>query len=721
MNTPRFRDRERFDARDKVRGATQYAADIQFRKPLFAMTVPSRIAKGRVTALSTEAAMRVPGVVRVLTHDDFPAPPPPPKGKDGPPPPPPTLEQKIAYRGQPVALVVAETLEAAIEGAEAIHPSYADEPFSSRMDSAGAKREVTEEITAGDAAKALAGAATIVEGFYESPTQHHNPIELLATTAVWANGRLEIYECSQGVNVTRGAVAGALRLDPAIIDARSSSVGGGFGQKGLAQRQTALIARAAILTRRPVKLVSPRGQIFHVATYRPNSRHRILLGANASGKMVAARYHAEHEQSRVGQFSPSEYHEATIRMYGIENYHGSAANIRLDRQAPGYMRAPHPQASCFAFDSAVDELAYELDRDPVEFRLANDTRVDPKTGRPLSSRFLNECLIEGARRFGWSARTPAPGSMTLSDGTQVGWGVAAGCYPSMMPPAIATLRIGADGSTRFASSGHEMGQGIRTAIAAVLMDGLDIDAEKLEIVIGDTTAAPQHMTAGSWGTAGVVPVAGKAVERMHVAVAELLAGRTAAGNLHQQLAAVRRPFLQIEVSQLGTGQDQESLAQLRQGGFVAAGPEYPNFTTMSYIAHFVEVRIEPRTRRIRMPRAVSIADCGRVISPRTAASQIRGGVVWAFSAALREGTEIDRRYGGYLNNDLADYVVAVNADIGDIDVGFIDQPDPLANAAGLKGLGEVAMVGASPAIANAIFHATGKRLRELPIRIEHLL
>ncbi|CCV07339.1 Aldehyde oxidase and xanthine dehydrogenase molybdopterin binding [Mesorhizobium metallidurans STM 2683] len=720
MSTAPFPDRARIDAFDKVRGATEYAADIQFPGLLYAMTVTARIAKGTMTELSTDAAMRVPGVVRVLTPDDFP-PPPPTGGEDGPPPPPPTLEKTIAYRGQPVAVVVAETLEAAIAGAEAVRPSFADEQFSSRIDSAGAESESTEDWTAGDAAAAMAGAAVTIEATYESPTQHHNPIELLVTTAVWADGRLTIHECSQGVNVTKGSVAGALHLDPALIDVKSAYIGGGFGQKGLAQRQTALVAHAAMLTGRPVKLVLPRGQIFHVATYRPNSRHRIQLGADATGKMVAARYHAEHEQSRTGFFSPAEYHESPIRMYGIENYLGTAANIRIDRQAPGYMRAPHPQASCFAFESAVDELAYKLDRDPVAFRIENDTKVDPKTGHPLSSRFLNECLTEGARRFGWSRRSAAPGSMTASDGTQIGWGVAAGCYPSMMPPAIATLRIGANGSTRFATSGHEMGQGIRTAIAAVLLDGLDINTDKLDIVIGDTTAAPQHMTAGSWGTAGAVPVAAKAVERMRAAVSELLAGRTVAGNLHRQLASVRRPYIEIEVSQVGAGQNNDALAQLREGGFVVAGPEFPEFTTMSYIAHFVEVHVEPHTRRIRMPRVVSIADCGRVISPRTAASQVRGGVVWAFSAALREATEIDRRYGGYLNNDLADYVVAVNADIGEIEVGFVDQPDPLANSMGLKGLGEVAMVGASPAIANAIFHATGKRMRELPIRIEHLL
>jgi xanthine dehydrogenase YagR molybdenum-binding subunit len=255
----------------------------------------------------------------------------------------------------------------------------------------------------------------------------------------------------------------------------------------------------------------------------------------------------------------------------------------------------------------------------------------------------------------------------------------------------------------------------------VLTRELQIDEEKLEIAIGDTTAAPQHLTAGSWGSASALPAAIKAVEQMRSAVSELLAGRRIPGNLHRQLAAVRRPFLQVEVSQLGPGQDAASLDKLRGGGFAVTGPDYPAFTTMSYIAHFVEVRVELRTRRVRVPRGVSIADCGRVISPRTAASQVRGGVVWGIGHALREATEVDPRYGGFLNSDLADYVVPVNADIGDIEVGFIDKPDPLFNGIGLKSLGEVSMTGAAPAVANAIFHATGRRLRDLPIRIEHLL
>lgn len=715
-----FPDRARVDARDKVLGTARFSADVPVDGVLHAMMVPARIARGTLTSLDISAARRVPGVVRVLTEADFPAP--PPVTENGPPPPPPTLEREIAYRGQPVALVIAETLEAAIEGAAAVVCTYAAAPFAALIDSAGGTRETAEDIRFGDAEAALASAAVVVEGEYVSPIQHHNPIELIATIAVWNAGRLTLHECTQGAGGTRGMTARALGLDPAVVDVRSAYIGGGFGQKGgLGQRQTALVAHAAMLLGRPVKLVTPRGQIFHLATYRPLSRHRIRLGATAEGRMVAMQYDAEQEQSRHGIFPVAEYHDTTSRMYGIANYHGTSADVRIDRQPPGWMRAPHPQASGFALESAVDELAYRLGQDPVALRLANTGDIDFRTGRPYSSNHLSACLEEGARRFGWSNRTPAPGSMTAEDGSLIGWGVACGSYPSMMVPAIATLRIGADGSTRYAASGHEMGQGIRTAITAVLLEGLEIDPERLEILIGDTTAAPQHITAGSWGSAGAVPVAIRAATRMREAVAELLDGREIAGNLHRRLAAVRRPFLEIEVSEVGPGQGPEVLQALRHGAPTIAGPAYPAFTTMSYIAHFVEVRVEPTTRRVRVPRVVSIADCGRVISPRTATSQMHGGVVWAIGAALREATEVDPRYGGYLNNDLADYVVAVNADIGEIDVGFIDRPDPLANSAGLKGLGEVAMVGASPAIANAIFHATGRRLRELPIRIEHLL
>ena len=716
-----YPDRDRFDARDKVLGRTRFTADIPQADLLYAMPVPARVAKGRLTALSTEAAMRVPGVVRILTSADF-LPPPPPKQGQGPSaaPPPPTIRREIGWRGEPVALVLADTLEAAIEGAEAVRATYAGEQFSPLITSTGAKREPSDPAQGGDAARAMARAATTVEVEYETPNQHHNPMEMLSTTAVWAGGRLTVYEATQGASVVKQKVCEALRLDPAQVDVKSNYIGGGFGQKGTVQRQVALVARAAILTGRPVKLVMPRGQVFHNASYRPKSRHKITIGADAAGKMIAVKYDADHQQSRRGQFPP-EYHEAPAQMYGIADYDGTTANVRIDTQSPGYMRAPHPHPSCFAFEGAVDELAYKLGQDPVAFRLRHDATTDPISGKPLSSRFLNDCIREGARRFGWDRRNARPGSTVLPDGTQVGWGMACGAYPVITSANISTLRIGADGTTRFSLSAHEMGQGIRTVIAAVLLRELDIDPDKLELVIGDTSVTPQHQTAGSWGTASAAPLAEKAARQLKAQVAELLGTRRVTGNLHRQLAAVRRPFVQVDVSQLGPGQTPKAFHDLRESGYALSGPTYPDFTSFSYIAHFVEVRVEPRTRRIRVPRVVSIADCGRVISPRTSESQVRGAVVWAIGSALQEETEVDPRYGGWLNNDIADYVMPVNADIGEIEVGFIDKPDLQVNTIGSKGLGEVAMVGASPAIANAIFHAIGKRLRKMPIRVEDLL
>lgn len=720
MTAAPFADRARFDGRDKVCGATTFTADVKLPGMLYAMTVPATIAKGTVTRIDAAQAVKVPGVVRVLTSADFhPAPlPGTAKGPSGSPMP--TIVTDIGYRGAPIALVVAESLEAAIEGAERVRASYAPAPFLPLIDSRGAVREPTEPVKAGDAKAAMARATTIVDVAYESPAQHHNPMELLSTTAEWTGGRLVIHEATQGAQLVKAVVARALSIDPAVIDVKCAYVGGGFGQKSDAQRQTAIVARAAMLLGRPVKLVMPRGQIFHNATFRPVSRHHVRIGADAAGRMIAVEYDADHQQSRSGQFPP-DYHESQPQMYGIADYLGTSANVRIDTSNPGFMRAPHPHPASFAFEGAVDELTYRLGKDPVAFRLAHDTRTDPLTGHPLSSRFLNECLLEGARRFGWDRRKSHPGSTTLADGTQVGFGVGCGAYPANTSANIATLRIAADGSTRFAVAGHEMGQGIRTVIAAVLLRELDIDAGKLDIVLGDTTAVPQHVTAGSWGTASAVPVAEAAAAKVKASIEELLAGRQVPGNLHRRLAAVRRPFVEIEVSNLAPGQNAGAFAQMRASGFAFAGPAYPRFTSFSYIAHFAEVHVNPRTGRVWVPRVVSVADCGRVVSPRTAESQVRGGVVWAIGAALREESEVDPRYGGWLNNDLADYPMPVSSDIGEIEVALIDRPDPMLNVTGSKGLGEVAMVGAAAAVANGVYNATGRRIRRMPIRTEHML
>lgn len=724
MSETVYPNRPRADALAKVLGTARFAADLVSPRLAHAMTVPSRIVRGRLTAIDTEAARAHPGVLAVLTWRDFAG----VKsagyllgGGFGFQSHQPMLSDRLVHRGEPIAMVVAETLEIAIEAATLVSASYAAEPFAAGIDENGATAlDPQPAEAAGDAVAVLESCAFRIEAEYSSPVQFQNPMELVATVADWRDGTLSVREGTQNSSAIKFGLAAALGLDPARVRVHSEYLGGGFGQKNSLQSQTVLVAHAAMKLARPVKLVMPRAQLFNTTSYRPASRHRIRLGADASGRMVAATYDADMQNSRADLFRGL-FNETTSRLYGIANYRGSSRSIRTDMPSPGFMRAPFEQPASFAFESAVDELAHQAGQDPLAFRLANDAVRDPITGRPFSSRFLAECLRDGAERFGWSRRDPAPSSMRAPDGTLIGWGVAAGAYKAATSPAMAKLTVRANGSTRIAVSGHEMGQGLRTAILAVISEGLAIDPNRVEIAIGDPDSAPQHVTAGSWGTASAIPAVRAAVGAMQARFDELRDGRPVRGTMHRMLSQWRRPQIEVEARHQAPGQPPAAFERLQRGLPAAAGPEFPNFVSLSYVAHFVEVMIEPTTRRIRVPRVVSVVDCGTVVSPHMAESQVRGGVVWGIGAALREAGEIDGRFGGVLNNDLAEYVIPVNADIGAIEVGFINRPDPLLNAAGVKGLGEVAMVGVAAAIGNAVFHATGRRLRELPFRIEHLL
>jgi xanthine dehydrogenase YagR molybdenum-binding subunit len=504
------------------------------------------------------------------------------------------------------------------------------------------------------------------------------------------------------------------------VEVISPFVGGGFGQKYALQMQTVLAAVAAQRLGRAVKLVVPRAQIFHDASFRPATRHRIRLGADRSGHMVAAIHEVDAQTSGHDLFPPN-YAAASSRLYGIKNFRGRERLVRTDVQTPGYMRAPFEHAACFALESCVDELAYSLGQDPVTLRLANDTTTDAITKLPLSSRHVAECLRRGAERFGWSKRTMAPQSMRGQDGSFIGWGVAIGAYPCLIAPAVARLKVTVDGGVFISIGGHEMGQGIRTALAAAVGRKLGVPPANVVALVGDTRAAPQHLTAGSWGTASAIPAAIEAADAMLKTLAKLAPGGPPGRTPAQILKGARRASLELEIQKKAPGQSDAIFGRLADGHMSFAGPIYPDFVTFSYSAHFVEARVEPTTRRVRIPRVVSVIDCGRVVSPRTAASQVRSGVVWGIGATLREASEVDPRYGGFLNADLAEYLVPVNADVGSIEVEFIDKPDRKFNSAGVKGLGEVCMVGVAPAIANAVYHATGRRLRNLPIRIEHLL
>jgi xanthine dehydrogenase YagR molybdenum-binding subunit len=732
MSDAPYPNAPRIDARDKVRGAALFGADVARPEMIHAVLAVAPVCRGRILRLDTSAASAIADVRLVLTHENLGEVKSPGflmSGGYGFQSFQPMLSPTIAYRGQPIALVAADTLEAAIEAAALVDATYATEPFDATLDGTGVETvnqadtplsKFFPEVMAGDPDKAFAQSSVTVDAAFTCPPQHQNPIELIATVAEWRDGKLTIHEGTQNAEAVRHGLATQLGLAPDRVEVLSPFVGGGFGQKNSLQMQTVLAAVAARRLGRPVKLVVSRAQIFHDASFRPASRHRVRLGADGSGRMIAAIHEVDAQTSRHDLF-PGEYGAVTSRLYGIENFRGRERLVRTDVQTPGYMRAPFEHPACFAFESCVDELAYKLGQDPVALRLANDTASDPISKLPLSSRHLAQCLKRGAAKFGWDKRTMTPESMRGGDGSWIGWGVAAGAYPGSVVPAIARLTVTDDGGAVICVGVHEMGQGIRTALAAAVGRKLGIAAERVVSVIGDTRVVPQHLTAGSWGTASAIPAAVDAADAMLKALSELAPheppGRTPA----QILKAAGRPSLEVEIRKKAPGQPDAIYGRLAAGLPSVAGPVYPDFVTLSYIAHFVEVRIEPGTRRLRVPRVVSVADCGRVISPRTAASQVRGGVVWGIGATLREASEVDPRYGGFLNADLAEYVVPVNADIGSIEVEFIDSPDLRFNNVGAKGLGEVSMVGVAPAIANAIYHAIGRRLRDLPIRIEHLL
>lgn len=721
-------DTRRVDAYEKVTGRAAYGTDRVPDGVAYATLALARIGRGRVSRVDTAAAEAVPGVVLVVTRFDE-------EELRGPgfimgggfsfQSLQPLVDDHIAYRGQPIALVVADTLVAATEAAELVTAEYETEDFAVHLGDEGATTLVQEEaiplpfladIKVGDADAAVDASPVRIDSTYEHAAQHAVPMELNGGVVEWRDGKLIVHEGTQNAAALRHGLAQQLGLDAADIEVRSPYVGGGFGQKNSLQPHLGPLALVARRLGRPVKLVLARTQTFHNGSFRPATRHHVRLGADAGGRILAAVHEVDQQTSRHDLF-PAMHTEVTSRLYGFPAFRGRHRLVQTDVQTPGYMRAPFESSAAYAFESAVDELAYATGQDPVALRLANDTMTDPVTGRPFSTRFLAECLRRGAEKFGWADRNPEPGSMRADDGSLVGWGVAAGNYPGSIVPAVAHVTATADGRVTVGVDGHEMGQGIRSAVALLVAGDLGIPASDVEVRVGDTRYAAQHLTAGSWGTASALPAvhAGLRELRKHLDVAD-----TGEVDVAAAVERVGHP-VEVEAATLGPGQPPEAVDQAKAGHLAISGPVYPEFSTFSWIAHFVEVRVEPTTCRIRVPRVVSVVDCGRVASPVTAASQVRGGVVWGIGGALREESLADPRFGGFLNSTLEEYPIMVNADVGRIEVDFVDEPDLRFNPVGVKGLGEVAMVGVAAAVANAVHHATGRRHHRLPIRLDDVL
>jgi len=737
----------RVDGVAKVTGAARFSSDEPLANPAFAYLVTSSIARGRIAGFRLNHASAVPGVLDILTYENVGRLAKPAPGPDGKPSTSTLEDARIWHDGQIIAIVVADTYEAARAAANLVEVDYTREVPSAGFGSAGAMTEPREAGPAGnpqrgDAAAVLATAPVRIDASYSTPPQHHNAMELFTTSCAWDGPQLTVYEPSQSMWGSKASTAGRLGLDPDQVRVVSRFVGGAFGSKGPNPR-TAWVAIAAKRIGRPVKLVPTRDQGFTVATYRAETRHHVQLGATPDGRLVALTHEGWEVTSRPSGYNVAGV-ESTARMYACPNI-ATAVNItHADRNTPGFMRAPPDTPYMFALECAIDELAYALQMDPVEVRRVNDTQTDPVAGIPFSSRSLTQCFDQAAARFGWGSRSAEPRSMQDGDWL-VGYGCATACYPSNVGPAAVRLSLSADGKAHVALAAHEIGTGAYTTVAIAAAQGLGLQVTEVTVTLGDSNLPPVAIAGGSNNATSTALVVAKACERVRSQLAQAAVtspdspfhGRDPASLRLENHALVgsndARESLQDAVGRTGqrlevyaenvpAGLPHGAMAELMQGKFaMLGGTARKDVTAYAFGAHFVELRIHRRTCEIRVARVVSAFAAGTIVNPLAAHSQYMGGVIWGLSSALLEATDLDTSAARYVNKNLADYLIPVNADVPSIEIIMVPERDTRVNPLGIKGIGEIGIVGMNAAVANAVFHATGKRVRDLPIRAEKLL
>jgi xanthine dehydrogenase YagR molybdenum-binding subunit len=614
--------------------------------------------------------------------------------------------------------------EVAQDAAYRIGVEYDEQPSAATFDSEGALEQALAEQNkkhddpkVGNFATAYQAAPVKIDVRYSTPTQHHNPIELFATQCVWNGAQLTVHEPSQNVYGIKNGLAEQLGIDPSQIRVISRYVGGAFGSKGGLTQRTAIIAIAARRLGRPVKLLPTRDQGFTIATYRAETRHRMQLAATHDGKLQALSHEGFEVTSRADHYAVAGT-DASTRMYACQNVASSVSIVRVDRATPGFMRAPAETPYFFALESAMDELAVALNMDPIELRRVNDTQTEPIKGLPYTSRALMTCFDQAADAFGWEARNPTPGSKREGDWL-VGVGCAASAYPTQMAAATARVRLFADGRALVETAGHEIGNGLYTIAAQTAAERLGIPVDKISVSLGDTDLPPAPVAGGSISTASVCTVIAQGCDAIRMRLGQ-------DGKPGPDVVAAMKDrgigALEEYAESLPHGVAKDGVQALYRGAAVPmGGARLPDRIQFAFGAQFVEVRIHSRTREIRVPRMVGAFASGRILNPRTAHSQYMGGMIWGIGSALHEKTEIDPRATRYVNANLADYMIPVNADVGEVQIIMVPEEDRLVNPIGVKGIGEIGIVGTSAALANAIYHATGQRLRDLPLRIESLV
>ena len=720
----------------KVTGTARYAADNHPPGLLYAVMAVSSIARGRVRSLNVDAAKGHKGVVEVMTPINRPALAQDPDEKSNP-----FMfrldvlqNDRVRYANQPIAVVIAETLESATEGAALLQPRYDSEPARVGLDDSesfvppGIGVGMPAEVGKGDIEAGLAAAAKRIDSTYETPAQYHNAIEPHAIVAAWNGDSLSIDTPSQGLEMARGRIAGLFGLAPEKIHIRSPFLGGGFGSKGMISGPQVLGILAARMVGRPVKLVLRRDQMYGPVGHRSPTRQRLRLGMAADGALTALDHHAKTMSSTFDDFfEPAAGVSHTL--YASPAIATRHEAVRTDIGTPMFMRAPGEATGSIALESAIDEAAAACGMDPLAFRLRNYAEVEPVSGKPFSSKALHECYAQGAERFGWAGRPIASRQMRDKDGFLIGWGIGTATFPAIMFEARARAVIRRDGSGLVETGAHDMGQGAWTALAQIAADGLGLDIDQVDFRIGSSDLPDAGIAGGSSHTAtagtAIHSAGGNAIARLaELATADRrspLYGADNAGVIARQGRLHRRDDEGRSESYADI-LARAGLAEIEGSGTSAADPAAQSTWAMhAHGAVFAEVKVDPDLGQIRTTRLVGAFAAGRVINPRLVRSQYYGGMIWGVSFALNEQAIVDRRSGRVMNADLAEYHVPVNADIVSLEALLVHEDDPHVNPLGIKGVGEIAITGTAGAIANAVWHATGVRVRRFPIKLEDLL
>ncbi|WP_051698109.1 xanthine dehydrogenase family protein molybdopterin-binding subunit [Streptomyces albus] len=678
------------DGLAKLTGAARYTGDLPLEGSAVGTLVCATVPRADRAVVHADEARAADGVVAVLTAADMPRLHPSPLlGTTVMP----LQDERVRYEGQPVALVLAESVEQARYAASLVRVSYEGLRAATGFDDAEDAVESAPSMSPtdeerGEVEAGLAAARHRVTRTYTTADRHHSPIEPSVTHARWDGDSLTLYDSVQGISLARTALAEVLGIDPGQIRVVCPYIGGGFGCKGYVWPHQYLTAAAARVVGRGVRLPLTRAQMFTSCGHQPTTRQTVTLGADAEGRLTAVEHHSVNAASRDDEYG-EDATAASGWMYATPALRLRRRIRHTDRAHPTPMRAPHEGPGMFALESALDELAHEAGIDPVELRLRNEPDREPLTGRPFSSREQRACLLRGAELFGWRERDPRTGSM--HDGDElVGWGMAAATMDTYRSASTARVRHTADGRTVVETGTQEIGTGQPGVIATIVSEVLGVPPATVEVRIGDTRLPAAAMTAGSSATGSV----GSAV---HAAATEVR-DRLAAGA--------------AEAEATGSWAPQEGSDGLGR---------HPEVAIHTYGAVFAEVRVDALLGTVRVRRVTGVYSAGRIINPRTARSQMTGGIIWGLGQALLEDSRFDARHGRFRSKNLAGYAVPVNADVPDIDVSFVDEVDHHASALGSKGIGELGAVGVSAAVANAVFHATGVRVRDLPIGVPDLL